>query len=471
MTFSRKDSLWHGAVIDKHLFAEYVGSGSALTDLVSLSGCRFSPESIENADSGHVPLLEENVETLFTSTLRMLMDDPNAFLVARQRALFQIPDLLAMDATGRLSIFELKKTPAKPLEIISQTNEYLIQTAQKGVRQLSRMFREYYDLFPLCEPKYHAALLLRKRIESNPGLGPYLREIGRFPEQKKLSAIGGDTYYHALSGAAREWLKENNVDYLKSSEYVCRALTGQKTPPSGTLEETLRHIYGYDETCTPAIHEMINRRWRLVYVAPGFWFQSGSEKVDEITSLLAVMYARGMELAFIEYRLICSDQYGPPWLLAWRESNEWLQVCGIRESDLKWQQYTLEFDAFTAALLQKGIAVRKWAGKYLAWDVLVPDLSHLRIDWPNGCDDDGLSKGNIVFLSSQDGAELAELKNKLQDDFPNLDINLTKKSDYRLSWHVPRDAGKSSLEVSRDSASIVAKAISHYAGKNNCSPK
>jgi hypothetical protein len=457
-------SPWHAVLIDEYLSSRTVGQAETVAECALGSGVSFTDAEIERAKRAEIPLTEENVETLLTAAFGHVFKTNDLMLIARQRALFQIPDLVAIDRLGRLTIVEVKNKPAKAIEIVSQVSEYLVQCAERNSTQLTWLMQDYYRRYVNFHPLYHAALLLRKSIEHHPGLGRFLRENGVYPDQMRDSALGGDKYFRRMKDVAKPFIQSGHgVNIEGSLGRVLSQIRGDLAYAESDLVTALQQQFGYGPSQRSAVEQTLNRRWHQIYFAPSFWFQRKDQEATarHLTAALAKMYLRGMEMSFIEYRLVCKSKHSPPWLLAWRETIDWLASINKNGSALKWRNATTVFDRYTANMLSSGYVIKKEPGRYETWHVVHPDRDGLVVEWPLGRNPDRLSAGCVRFQRYHpDVGQLRAIEDRVKQatsEFQCLSVRILYKGEEpRFEWE---SADGGDISGFADIASAITSAI------------
>ena len=363
---------WNGLLFDMNLVSVRLPSAESVTALAQSTGC-FPPTEVKRGEDGKVALLEENVETLLMAGFREVFDGRLEPLI-RQRALYQSPDILGIDRTGRLAVIELKNKPPDPASVLAQTSEYLVQTASRAPREILRAVNEYMQNRPVFCKLYHAGLLYRRAVEHQPGLGPALKNRGLLHEEFQQ----GPDYFSAMADACTRDLAAQGVDI----EAAYSRIASHRFSPPKTYARLLADLFGYDlQRSEEALEASANRSWKIVYFCPRYWFDSETEAaaVMKLTDMVAGMYVRGLEIEFVEYRLVCSTAAGgPPWLLAWRTTDGWLSGHAKAR---KRKEEAKKLDAFAEKLLRRGVMARKEPGNYYWWWIVVPWIEGVLIDW------------------------------------------------------------------------------------------
>jgi hypothetical protein len=210
---------WNGLLFDKSLTSIRLPTAESVTALAESAGC-FPPAEVKRAEDGRVVLLEENVETLLMAGFREVFGGRLELLI-RQRALFQAPDMLGIDRTGRLAIIELKNTPPDPAGVLAQTSEYLVQMASRTPQEILRDVKEYMRNHPVFYKLYLAALNYRKCVEHQPGLGRALKERGLLREEIK----SGPEYFTAMAEVCTRDLAAQGVDVEAACSLITSSLS------------------------------------------------------------------------------------------------------------------------------------------------------------------------------------------------------------------------------------------------------
>lgn len=457
-------------MISHDLTHRSLGEADKISDFVPACEEEFKRNELENVEKGQgkLALTEENVETLLTCVFSRIFKDRKMMLLARERALFQIPDLLAIDAIGRFTIIEIKKEKAKANDIVSQVNEYLVQCAQRDYVEISRLFHNYYGNFQNFHTLYHAALLLNKSIEHKPGLGPFLRE-GYYPSQKKDSNKGGEEYFIKYAEAAENCIKDKfeGIDIRRSLTTTLKEIGGDLSCSNSELISTFRNRFLYQESAISdaTLLKVFNRRWHQVYFAPSYWFQENLEGeknkyLREITEMLCKMYLRDVEISFYEYRILHKQKPLPAWLLFWRETEKWLESGDKKDKAIQWKKAQTAFDIFTENMLREGYVLKKDPGKYETWRIVFPDNKDIIICWPDNRDPTKLGLGYICFEGPKQNVEY--MIQLLKHDLQNVEVSSSKHSKkLQIRW---KYVGESDMTIHAKVASEVVSIVLKVCG-------
>jgi hypothetical protein len=173
-------------------------------------------------------------------------------------------------------------------------------------------------------------------------------------------------------------------------------------------------LFGYDlHRSKEAIEASANRSWKIIYFCPRYWFdiEAVAAATSKLTDMVAGMYVRGLEIEFIEYRLVCSTaKGGPPWILAWRTTEEWLSG---HDKAIKRKSETKVLDSLTEKFLRRGIMARKEPGSYYWWWMVEPWIEGVLIDWDP-------SKPEVMVVRAPH-----DLQKHLSDALPRLSHGLS----------------------------------------------
>lgn len=164
----------------------------------------------------------------------------------------------------------------------------------------------------------------------------------------------------------------------------------------------------------------INRQWRIIYLAPGYSFQTQNKDEMSLTHFLTEMYLRGLNVVFYEYRLFPVDD---SWIFSWRETNEWQNKTTLAKSrktkkSLKWKNMEPYIDEFVTRISKQGFLLKKWPGNYEIWNVVNPFLPFISIEWP--IEAQYLQKGKISFDRSYNSifdTEFTKVLNQTLDKY------------------------------------------------------
>ena len=138
---SSSEPAWQFVTINKDFDC---GPTETASELATKLASVYEPEEIDRGLAGEVPLLEENVETLLLAAFAKVFADFGSMVFYRQRPLFKMPDLLAVDRVGRVSIFDLKKEEVGLEDVLAQATYYLVDCGNRAASQIARMFDDLY---------------------------------------------------------------------------------------------------------------------------------------------------------------------------------------------------------------------------------------------------------------------------------------------------------------------------------------
>jgi hypothetical protein len=457
MRGKNEQAKFQGVYIDSDFGVEGLNPGYSFDDII-----RQIKQPLKKVD-----LLEENLETLLTIAFQYVFNDFELMLISRQRPLFQVADLIAIDQIGRLTVFEIKKEKPNSVEIVAQATKYLIECANLTPMQIRRLFCRYYANFSIFQVLYFASLLVRRRVEAKPGLRRYLCESGQLSEDEriyleKLSKKGGEEYFNNLKEKSIQCiLKLKGVNINSIIEPALRQVTGILNISLSEFKDVssldFDKMYFKRFKVKPENVD-INRQWRIIYFAPAFSFE------PQIQRYLTEMYLRGMDIHFYKYRLMTCLENGS-WLLGWEETQEWLDEKLLRKKAAKsfyqWRSIEPVLDEFTVKMARKGHILKKHPGNYEFWDVVKPDWEEVWVRWPNR-EASNLKQG-LVSLPKMLGSltTLASLKKQSDEIQRKYNVNITYSKNHYLAieWNTHSDCPKECVEIA---SNVVAGILKWY---------
>ena len=350
--------------------------------------------------------LEENVETLMVAAFQHLFGEFNLMLVSRERPLFQVADLVAIDQVGRLTVLEVKAETTNAVDIVAQATNYLVECGNMSPVQIRRAFHDFHSAFSTFGVLYYLGLLFDRRVESGDprreSLTTYLKRRLSEEDRRRMPDSLTKGYFEFLREKSVPLvLKESKISAEGVAEHMLEQATGITNIASLDLTESSQ--WDFDTVFSRRFNVGLgcidmNRQWRVVYFSPDYSFDAG------IIEYLTEVYRRGMDVHFYQYRLARSSQVGP-WVLGWRRTTDWMDRERLRKSFHNpekfetwqwWKRIWPSLDEFVSGMAQEGYLVKKMPGKYATWTVAEQDLEEVDISWPNPSTRD-LSEG-AVFI-------------------------------------------------------------------------
>ena len=252
---------------------------------------------------------EENLETVFSAAMDVVLPDEELLLIGRQNAAVSVEDLTCLTKGLDVVLFEFKKGEAKP-EVIEQGLDYLTRAVGRDLRFYTGLHlrtqrnRKFVDAIRLLGLVQGRKLDLSGPVET--------RNLERLRAENDSSASGiSDEDYLSYSSQRMARCGEAEFDVVRS--------------PKRLLLDRIRERFGVVND--RAIETRVGRSVKLAFVAESFH----PDAIEKIKS----HYRRGTFFHAFEARLYRQDTPIPRYLLSVRRISPDVAVRSPRAASLR----------------------------------------------------------------------------------------------------------------------------------------
>ena len=250
------------------------------------------PDGLHDGSSGwtRTSVSEENLETIFSAAMDVVLPDEELLLIGRQNAAVSVADLTCLTKGLDVVLFEFKKGEAKP-EVIEQGLDYLTRSFGRDLRYYTGLHlrtqrnRKFVDAIRLLGLVQGRKLDLSGPVET--------RNLERLRAENDSPASGiSDEDYLSYASQRMARCGEAEFDVIRS--------------PKRLLVDRIRDRFGVENE--RAIETRLGRSVKLAFVAESFH----ADAVKKIKS----HYRRGTFFHVFEAKLYRQDTTMPRFLLS-----------------------------------------------------------------------------------------------------------------------------------------------------------